>query len=84
MSAEDVRKLHSKFLIYDYCAHDSDKDGPEYHEGRVVTYVEDMGYTCGEPSQTVCMECDTDDGEANENTEYGEYPCATLKALEKL
>lgn len=67
------------------CAHDDSKmddlEEPEHHDGRSVVYVEDVGYTCADP-QTVCYECDSDDGEANENTIDGEYPCATLKALD--
>jgi len=82
MSAEDVRKLHSPFKLYEECAHTSDEDGAEFHEDRDVVYIEDLGYTCADPIQTVCFECDTDDGAPNENTEYGEFPCATLKALE--
>ena len=83
MSAADVRKLHSPFLIYEECMCDPSEDEPEFHNGRPAVYIEDIGYTCADPIQTVCYECDTDDGEPNENTEYGEYPCATLKALEK-
>ena len=83
MSAEDVRKLHSPFKIYDEC--DCDKDDPDYHDdGREVVYVEDVGFhTCAKP-QVVCRECHTDDGMVTEDTEYwyGNYPCATLKALE--
>ena len=83
MSAEDVRKLHSKFFIYQQCDHDENEDARERHDGRTVIYIEDLGYTCAEPSQTVCFECDTDDGEVREDTEYGVWPCATLMALDK-
>ena len=82
MSAADVRKLHSPYKIYGECDHDSCEDEPKFHEGRKVVSIEDIGYTCADPVHTVCCECHTDDGEPNENTEYGEYPCATLRALE--
>jgi len=84
MSAADVKKLHGPYKIYEECAcGDSNEiDSSIGHGGRTPIYVEDIGYTCADPIQTVCYECDTDDGEPNENTEYGEYPCATLKALE--
>lgn len=77
-----VRKLHVKYGIYDECEHFDGDDESSSHEGREPTHIEDLGWTCAEPTQFVCRECDTDDGECNENTEYGEWPCATLKALE--
>ena len=81
MSAADVRKLHSPYKMYEECNHASSAPSSTFHEGSEPVYVEAIGYTCADP-QTVCYECDTDGGEPNENTEYGEYPCATLKALE--
>ena len=54
MSAQDVRKLHSPFLIYEECMCDPNEDEPEFHNGRPAVYIEDIGYTCAEPIQTVC------------------------------
>ena len=77
MSAEDVRKLHVPFGIYDECGH-------KHHESELgVVEIDEIGLTCDDGKlQTVCRECDTDDGDVREDTEYGVWPCRTLKALE--
>ncbi len=83
MSADDVRKLHSKFGIYDECGHKHTDEEYEREDSGVVD-VEGVGLTCEEGLvQWVCHECDTVDGEPDEYTEYGEWPCRTLKELEK-
>ena len=83
MSADDVRKLHSKFGIYDSCGHEHTDEECE-KEGSGVVYVEDVGLTCEEGLvQWVCRECDTVDCEPDEYTCEGKWPCATLIALEK-
>lgn len=80
MSAEDVRKLHYPFKIYDECEHQHEAA----NELLGIVEIDEIGLTCDAGLlYTVCRECDTDDGEVNENTEYGEWPCATLKALDK-
>jgi len=95
MGTEDVRKLHTKFGLYSGC--DCDwrwrKNGvpllqqpprydASYHEGRESIEIDDVGWTCEEP-QWVCRECDTDDGEVNEFSDEGKWPCRTIEALEK-
>lgn len=93
MSAEDVRKLHSKFGLYNECdcyrlwkgkaaEEIPDNSEPEHHDGKEPIHIEDIGYTCAEP-QWICRECSTDDGEVHEYSDEGEWPCRTLKALEK-
>lgn len=95
MSAEDVRKLHTKFGLYGGCdcEYRWKKAGvpelqwpPEsdvrFHDGKEPVEIEETGWTCEEP-QWVCRECDTSDGEAHENSDYGEWPCRTIEALDK-
>lgn len=95
MSAEDVRELHSKFGLYGGCDCDyrwRKSDVPRvqwplesdalYHNCKEPVEIEEVGWTCEEP-QWVCRECNTDDGETNEYSDYGEWPCRTIKALDK-
>ena len=80
MSVEDVRKLHVPFKCYDECGHEHENA----NELLGIVEIDDIGLTCEDGVlYTVCRECHTDDGEPNENTEDGEYPCATLKALDE-
>lgn len=88
MSAKDVRELHTKYAIYDECdCNPPDitlrSDTSKFHGGREPLHIEDTGWTCAEPTQLICRECDTDDGFTNEYTEDGKWPCDTLIALEK-
>jgi len=75
-----VKKLHTRYGLYQECEHDCYEDEPEHHAGKSPVHIEDIGYTCAEP-QWVCYYCDTDGGEPNEVSEYGKYPCETLAAL---
>ena len=83
-----VEEIHAPYGLYDECGHGND-DGPlvpidtrEAHGGNEPIEVEEIGWTCEDGKlQTVCRECHTVDGEADEYTSDGSYPCATLKAL---
>ncbi len=78
MSAGDVWKLHTPFKIYDACTHDHKSAG----EPGVVE-IDWIGLTCEDGVlQIVCYECDTYDGETDEYTEGGKWPCNTIIALE--
>lgn len=74
---EDLRNAHSKYGIYMEC----DCNEGDHEDGKAVVYIEDVGDTCADPHQFVCRQCHTDDGECHENSEYGEWPCDTTKAL---
>ena len=70
--------LHSEWGIYDECGHDHTEE--DVRTGKAIDV--DVGFTCEEGKvQSVCRECDTDDGDATEATEDGEWPCPTVKAL---
>lgn len=73
---EEWRKLHTAHGIYDECGHKHVEDDPE------AIRVWDVGLTCEAGlTQTVCRFCDTDDGEATEDTEYGEWPCTVARLI---
>lgn len=72
-----VKALHRSIGIYDECGHDHAEGQPG------VIDADEVGLVCADGLlYTICYECDTDDGEMREDSEGGEYPCATLKALE--
>lgn len=78
-----VKALHRPWGIYDECGHDhgpaddEDTPPPGLHD------IPDVGRVCDAGLlYTICYECDTDEGECREDSEAGEYPCATIKALE--
>ena len=74
MSAEDVRKLHVPFGIYDECdSPDTEKYGVDGEPANGHFEIDDVGITCGLGLvQNVCRECDTTDGEVHEYTDEGE------------
>jgi len=83
MSPEDkldlIKILHSEYGLYFEC--DCTNEDGSHEEGRVVVDIDDIGDTCADPYKTVCRECHTDDGECNEDTEYGLWPCDTMKIV---
>jgi hypothetical protein len=71
--------LHTEWGIYDECDHTHTEE--DIRAGKAVD-VPEVGFTCDDARmQTVCRECHTDDGEPTEDTEHGEWPCPTVKAL---
>ena len=71
-----VVELHQPFGIYDECGHQHDEGEPG------VIEVDAVGLTCEEGRiQTVCRGCDTEDGEVDEDTSDGDWPCPTLRVI---
>lgn len=80
MSAEDVRKLHTPFKVYDECGHSHEKED----EAAGIVEIDDVGISCEDGVlYTVCRECDTTDGATHEYTDEGKWPCRTIEALDK-
>lgn len=79
---EAIKKLHTKYRLYRECEHGDQEDDPKHHEGRPTIYIEEIGYTCGEPCLIVCRECHLDGGETTEFTECYEWPCSTMEIVE--
>ena len=68
-------EAHSDFGIYEDCGH-----GHDLGEG--VFDIDDVGLVCEEGLiQTICRECDTDDGEVREDSDTGEWPCPTIRRI---
>jgi hypothetical protein len=65
--------------LTDECGHDHTSEDLE--AGRCIE-IPEVGLTCEDGKlYTVCRECHTADGEPTEDTDEGEWPCPTVKAL---
>jgi hypothetical protein len=73
--------LHTEWKCYDECGHQhTDED---VLAGRAFD-IDNVGVTCEDGHlYSVCRECHTTDGEPREDTEDGEWPCPTIRAIEK-
>jgi hypothetical protein len=74
-----VLELHCPWYVVEECGHD-------HAEGESGLRIEtlEVGIVCEEGVRnTVCRACDTTDGEPREDTDEGEYPCATVLAIER-